>query len=178
MEVEDFIRDIDIRKTEIFGGYVHTGFLQRANEYDYESMYKRALLSDKELIICGHSLGGAASILCTLSLLEKHFKDEEKVKIKCLNYGAPFCLSEEVVNHFINLGVDKYFLCVVHDHDIVPQSVNLGKNLTKILTTVCKISSPQFRMISIPVEYIIEIIYPVFYPFGQYICVFYLIIIV
>lgn len=174
MEVEDFIRDIDIRKTEIFGGYVHTGFLQRANEYDYESMYKRALLSDKELIICGHSLGGAASILCTLSLLDKHFNDEEKVKIKCLNYGAPFCLSEEVVNHFINLGVDKYFLCVVHDYDLIPQSVNFAqKATTSIISSLFSFFSPQTSQPFTKqlLEYHVQTIFPNFYPIGQYICV-------
>lgn len=172
MEAEDFLRDIDIRKTEIYGGYVHKGFLDRSKEYDYESFYQEAVKKCKNVIVCGHSLGGAAAILATLALLDKHY--DETTKIKCLTYGAPFCLSKDVINYFTNRAIDRNFLCFVHNYDMIPQSVNfVKKGATGLLQTIVSVFSPQTNtdftnnMIGLTVQKIL----PNFYPFGSYLFV-------
>lgn len=172
MEVEDFLKDIDIRKTEIYGGYVHKGFLDRSNEYDYESFYQEAVKKCKSIIICGHSLGGAAAILATLSLFDKHF--DQSTKIKCLTYGAPFCLSKDVINNFTNRDIDRYFLCFVHNYDMIPQSVNfVKKSATDMVQKIAATFSPQTNtdFTNNVIELTVHKILPNFYPFGNYLFV-------
>lgn len=173
IEAEDFLRDIDIRKTEIYGGYVHKGFLDRSKEYDYEAFYQEAVKKCKSVIICGHSLGGAAAILATLALFDNHF--DQSTKIKCLTYGAPFCLSRDVINYFTNRDIDRYFLCFVNNYDMIPQSVNIvKKKTTGILQTIAAAFSPQtntdFTNTAL-IEFQVHKFIPNFYPFGNYLFV-------
>lgn len=74
---------------------VHKGFWTRIQSLDVEAFYRRAYEADKQLIFCGHSLGGALAHMCFLRLLfqfeMKHSPELEDAiaRTRSIGFGSP-----------------------------------------------------------------------------------------
>jgi len=101
---------------------VHAGFLRQYDSCrqlirDY-ALVKQWRHNYPEILVTGHSLGGALSVLCALDLAVNPIA-ENGVKIKVITFGAPrtgnagFC-------HLFNKLCAHHIRCV-HRHDVVPK---------------------------------------------------------
>ena len=109
----------DFRKHQI---KVHAGFLQQYDSCrqlirDY-AIVKQWRFNYPEILVTGHSLGGALSVLCALDLACNPIA-ENTVRIKVITFGVPrtgnlgFCM---LFNKMIS-----YHIRCVHQHDVVPK---------------------------------------------------------
>lgn len=68
----------------------HRGFLSRAAGIPVEALYVHARTRGQRLCLCGHSLGGAVAVLCTLRLLTAlgpHAPPPDV--LRCITFGMP-----------------------------------------------------------------------------------------
>lgn len=127
----DLKTDFNVEPVEIFNGKVHKGFYERAAAVDVKEIYDMAKTKGKRLIVCGHSLGGAAATLFTLNLLLSDYFNKDpidvlynKIYYSCIGYGNPFCLTIEVVEYCEKLGLSNHFINFINEGDIIPSSSN------------------------------------------------------
>lgn len=68
-------------------GAAHAGFLKRAMDIPIHALYRIAcIVKGKQLVVCGHSLGGAISALSTWRLLSEMGALDS---VKCITFGSP-----------------------------------------------------------------------------------------
>jgi triacylglycerol lipase len=98
---------------------VHEGFWKA---YDSVKNEVNSLLEDQtysgyDIVVCGHSLGGALATLCAIYLPLVN-------KVSCVTFGSPRVGNDKFVKIFSNRKID-YFR-FIHDNDAVPMvpSVN------------------------------------------------------
>jgi len=91
---------------------VHSGFLE-AYELAREHIHK-ITSGESNIVICGHSLGGAIAVLCALDL---KLKNPHK-SISAYTYGKPRVGNKHFRN-FINKGLKKSLFRVVYSADMV-----------------------------------------------------------
>jgi len=104
--LNDFLRDSNIRKVKFLkeGELVHVGFLNAFNSIkDYldkviENSFRKIGGVDKikNIVICGHSLGGALSTLTAYHFCEKY--PELREKVQKISIGSPRVGNKEYVN--------------------------------------------------------------------------------
>lgn len=80
------------RPNEQKNAKVHAGFLQyykqvKPNVFDIINVFKQKHNNDIKIVITGHSLGGAAAIMCCLDLILD--KILTNAQINCITFGTP-----------------------------------------------------------------------------------------
>jgi triacylglycerol lipase len=81
---------------------VHAGFMKYYSEvkthiFEIVKAFKECH-EDAKIIINGHSLGGAAAVLCSLDLVTKNVMKSDKVT--CVTFGSPMIGNKEFCNLF------------------------------------------------------------------------------
>lgn len=121
-------------------GQVHTGFLQLANQISVQNLVKR-LQSDENLeqiVVCGHSLGGAIATLLTAKILAASKYRLTNRQLLCVTIGAP-PVGETNFCSFMQSDLDENitktnYIHLVHAGDIVPRVMNLVSAIGRYMT--------------------------------------------
>ncbi len=82
-------------------GRFHAGFLSRASAFPAEKILSDDRFKDCDVVVCGHSLGGAVATIVTILLsldLERRRKAgaDDRRSVLCVTFGAPFVGDEEL----------------------------------------------------------------------------------
>ena len=73
-------------------GKFHAGFYNRAKKFPLQKFLNEKAYEGRNLIFCGHSLGGAVAAIVTIFALQAVKKREgfgDRRKIRCFTFGAP-----------------------------------------------------------------------------------------
>ena len=74
-------------------GKFHAGFLSRANLFPLKKILDEKDYKDKDIVFCGHSMGGAvATIVAIFAMLEEKKREgfeKKRRAIKSFTFGAP-----------------------------------------------------------------------------------------
>lgn len=114
----DLVADIRFKKVPYKVGMTHEGF-KLALEEVYPCLVahlKTIATKESEVVINGHSLGGALAVLCGIRLkLEEGYKN-----VTLYTFGQPKVGDKEFIDELEKHFKDKYFR-VVNDEDVVPK---------------------------------------------------------
>ena len=124
---DDFMADIDIKQTEKknFPGLYHSGFEERSQTVSSEYILECAEETGcRNIVTCGHSLGGSVSSIVALDLMRRG--DQEEVRIYNITFGSPFFGNEDVQKMCKAEKFARNILHYVDYRDIVPGLLSLG----------------------------------------------------
>ncbi|KAL0042211.1 hypothetical protein WJX77_006257 [Trebouxia sp. C0004] len=111
----------------------HRGFLARARGIPVEALYAHAKRQGRRLVLCGHSLGGAVALLCTLRLLQGLPKGDPS--LYCICFGTPAIGNAALAALVAEYGWESHILNFILPEDIIPhqqaQSAD-GKPATQV----------------------------------------------
>jgi hypothetical protein len=126
----------------------HAGFLSSIRSIPAALMLVEKLLKEGyEVILCGHSAGGAMAAILNLHvrsrILEKN-QQHINLKLKSIGFGAPYCFTETTERFIRTHGMTDKFITIVNHNDLVPAvmitsticSEELSKFFSKILPSV------------------------------------------
>ncbi|EFJ25030.1 hypothetical protein SELMODRAFT_442287 [Selaginella moellendorffii] len=119
-DVSDALTDLKfIHRTLSLGpGAAHAGFLDRAKTIPLD-YFRRLLIRGENLVLAGHSLGGAVASLLGLRLLEATGRWCHQ-QLQCYTFGCPFFADYSLARH-INVNYKRHFVHIVSRDDIVPK---------------------------------------------------------
>jgi hypothetical protein len=130
--INDFLRDANVRRVPFLkdGELVHVGFLNAFNSIkDYldkviENSFRKigGINKIKNIVICGHSLGGALATLTAYHFCEKYL--DLKDKVQKISIGSPRVGNDEFKKNYNKLV--PFTLRVVNDSDIVARIPKIG----------------------------------------------------
>jgi esterase/lipase len=141
---QDWLIDLDIMhaKNPFGPGYVHQGFLEAFNSIkDIIDDYYKNNGKDKEIIITGHSLGGAVATLIAAYLRSQ--KNCQKVML--YTFGSPRVGNKDFAAQF-STGFSFPYFRIVNNNDIVTK-IPLPDMDLKTET----VSAPQGGQVEIPI---------------------------
>ena len=78
--LKDWGMNFTIKSASFMGGKVHGGFLKQY--YSVRQDVLQYIKGDKDVLVCGHSLGGALACICARDL--SPFRD-----VSCVTFGSP-----------------------------------------------------------------------------------------
>ncbi|PQQ13795.1 uncharacterized protein Pyn_00039 [Prunus yedoensis var. nudiflora] len=105
----------------------HRGFLARAKGIPALELYRLAQKKKRNLVLCGHSLGGAVAVLATLAILRvvaassSSLKENENVKVKCITFSQPPVGNAALRDYVNREGWQHYFKSYCIPEDLVPR---------------------------------------------------------
>ncbi|KAM2989821.1 hypothetical protein FF2_003747 [Malus domestica] len=105
----------------------HQGFLARAKGIPALELYRLAQKKNRNLVLCGHSLGGAVAVLATLSILRvvaassSSLKENGNVKVKCITFSQPPVGNAALRDYVSREGWQHYFKSYCIPEDLVPR---------------------------------------------------------
>jgi hypothetical protein len=123
---EDHLRNLNIY-AKGFDGHTdhlrcHGGFLDSLSSTPVYSFTKRLLAEGYDLILCGHSAGGAMATILNFVLhcdfLQRNVKLERR--IRSVAFGAPFSLTSSVEAVVRDKGWSDHFVVIVNEKDWIP----------------------------------------------------------
>lgn len=122
-EIEDILTDADITLRDFHFGKVHRGFYNALDEvYSSVVVLLKQFDVNHKIIINGHSLGGALSVLLATRLTIEHgFKN-----IEIITYGQPRVGDESFINE-VELLFGNLYKRIVNDLDAVPKLPPVSK---------------------------------------------------
>lgn len=133
-QFRDIITDLTILETALWEDNntntagVHRGFFGRSGSIPIEALYQYAQHLGLNLVLCGHSLGGAVASLCCLKLLERY--NPTATALKCISFGMPALGNRALVEaigeknwhaHFLNYSLPEDPIPRVFVNDIQPE---------------------------------------------------------
>ena len=104
---------------------VHRGFLARARGLPLEWLAECARLRGRDLVLCGHSLGGAVAALATVLLLLPE-RSGPSPAVRCVNFAAPPVGNSALARLVESRGWGGLFRTYLLPEDFVPRSLLLG----------------------------------------------------
>lgn len=113
----------DPDKQQQAGALAHRGFLARSRHIPVEALYAHATSQGKTLVLCGHSLGGAVALLCTLRLLQGLSSSTRSVQ--CICFGTPAVGNAALAAVVAEYGWESHILNFVLPEDIIPRMLAL-----------------------------------------------------
>ncbi|KAM1044278.1 hypothetical protein FF1_035392 [Malus domestica] len=105
----------------------HRGFLARAKGIPALELYRLAQKKKRNLVLCGHSLGGAVAVLATLAILRvvasssSSLKENGNVKVKCITFSQPPVGNAALRDYVSREGWQHYFKSYCIPEDLVPR---------------------------------------------------------
>ncbi|KAJ7147022.1 hypothetical protein O6H91_02G121300 [Diphasiastrum complanatum] len=130
-DVSDALVDLNFlqRALSLAPGAAHAGFLDRAKSIPLQ-YFRRLLVRGENVVLAGHSLGGAVASLLALRLLESTGKWCH-AQIQCYTFGCPFFADYRLARH-INSCYKRHFVHIVSRNDIIPKVMPLAYTVYKI----------------------------------------------
>ena len=142
----DVRSDFDFFVEDQFNGKVHKGFWQKASLVPIEPFIEMIINNDnddKNIIFCGHSMGGAIAQLITLRIMEyfilfmnnnnENNRKSKNIKyfdkISCISIGSPLVASDSV-NNWINS-----YLNESYNNNIIFNIINVDDPVPKLLNS-------------------------------------------
>lgn len=166
---EDVVADSKLWATPSGCGAVHAGFLQRSTAIPVEALVGRNLMN-KQIVVTGHSLGGAAATLlaCQMFVKYPHPAHRLKKRLLCVTFGAPLIGTASLADT-MRAQSDR-FHHYAHPNDIVPKLlVKVPELLASALVKAmnwCPVVTPLGLDAALPV--VRAFMLPSFKPFGQF----------
>lgn len=104
----------------------HRGFLARAKGIPALELYRLAQKKKRNLVLCGHSLGGAVAVLATLAILRvvaasSSSKENGNVRVKCITFSQPPVGNAALRDYVNREGWQHYFKSYCIPEDLVPR---------------------------------------------------------
>ncbi|KAK9944624.1 hypothetical protein M0R45_010184 [Rubus argutus] len=104
----------------------HRGFLARAKGIPALELYRLAQKKKRNLVLCGHSLGGAVAVLATLAILRvvaasSSSKENGTVRVKCITFSQPPVGNAALRDYVNREGWQHYFKSYCIPEDLVPR---------------------------------------------------------
>eukprot|EP01018_Ginkgo_biloba_P024883 Gb_21829 [translate_table: standard] len=111
------------------GGFkpaAHRGFLARAKGIPAVELYMLAQKRGQKLVLCGHSLGGAVSVLATLAILRAFpssslLKEGDRIQVKCITFSQPAVGNAALRDYVHRNGWQCHFRTYCIPEDVVPR---------------------------------------------------------
>ncbi|KAK9796242.1 hypothetical protein WJX73_000286 [Symbiochloris irregularis] len=125
----------------------HRGFVQRARTIPAESLYTEALQSNRTLVLCGHSLGGAVAALSTVRLL-RQLPQGHTPKVKCICFGTPAVGNAALAQLVSKSGWESLFHCVALPGDIIPGLWALRPQLAEAQAVAQKLQASELNSLA------------------------------
>eukprot|EP00884_Botryococcus_braunii_P014665 jgi/Botrbrau1/2319/Bobra.39_1s0008.1 len=119
-ELVESVDDDDFRINEENVPAAHRGFLSRARAIPIEALYRHACQHGKELILTGHSLGGAVAVLCMLRLLGE-LPPNSQPSVRCLTFACPAIGNAALAELVKARGWEKFFTNLLVPEDVIPR---------------------------------------------------------
>ncbi len=118
-------------------GKVHSGFLDRAAQFPVEKLLSDESLRDREIVLCGHSLGGAiATIVAVMMMVDVEKKRKAGFgadrAVTCVTFGAPLVGDEDLRAFCDEHGISKNLFHFVSDGDPVPRVLSYAQCLSAL----------------------------------------------
>ncbi|KAK8812208.1 hypothetical protein WA158_007442 [Blastocystis sp. Blastoise] len=140
--IEDLYNDLDCSLIPFYNGYCHRGFYNLAHSINIDLVLSIIdTYPEKSVLLCGHSMGGAASLILYYELCEYSHSESTKV----FTLGAPFCLSMDVCHTNANMF---NIMNMINVNDPVPLITNskrhsyflnsLYTSFLKVFHTICE----------------------------------------
>ena len=115
--VQDFVRTnfdaAQIAPPEFGGTYLHRGFYEYAKTLWSKMILNVNALENKNVYVCGHSLGGAGALIISCILTDK----VNSKKLRLYSYGMPRTGTRSFVERYRDIVHYRH----VNNHDLVPQ---------------------------------------------------------
>ncbi|ADM11317.1 putative class 3 lipase [Encephalitozoon intestinalis ATCC 50506] len=115
---EETIQDINCEYAEFSNGFVHNGFKRLSTHFinNHINSVEKILgdIGSKKLLLLGHSLGGAISILVKIMVEEMGLL--ENVDVEAIVFSSPPVVSEEIASRFA-----KGITVIIYGNDIIPR---------------------------------------------------------
>lgn len=123
------------RRIPYISGFVHGGFLEQSLSIPMEELYRLFVYKRrKRLILCGHSLGGALAVLCTIRMLQILDQNSRDMKmIRCFTFGSPGVGDEEVKRDIQGRGWGNEIVNIVVDDDPIAYITGYYKHIGKVV---------------------------------------------
>ena len=142
-DLTDLWTDLKYPATPVLGGKVHKGFYDRATYYNDNtlslSLIAKWLGEGKDVVMTGHSLGGATAIVNTLRILDEQVLDADlHGHLACVTFASPLVGDKQLQKNVNKQGYTKHFFTYVYETDIVPRVLLLKEDLQKTLQTRLK----------------------------------------
>jgi len=136
-KTEDLMADLNFPTTHKMNGRVHQGFYERSRKYDRVMQLIIGFLRDgKEVVLTGHSLGGAVASMMALRLLLNDDGTDLDAKsykqLLCVTFGSPL-VGDKAIADSIQKDFNRHFINYVHETDIVPRILLLHKDVAQQL---------------------------------------------
>ena len=117
-------------------GKFHAGFFERAVSFPFEMILSEEDFKDREIVICGHSLGGAVATIVAIIMMAKEASQNKAGSkgrsIKCVTFGSPL-IGDETLKKFCDMeGFSENIFHIINDQDPVPRLLSFGQFLTGI----------------------------------------------
>lgn len=127
-DMSDALVDFNIvhRTMSLGEGSAHAGFLDRAKSIPLDYL-RRLLIRNENIVLTGHSLGGAVASLLTLRLLETTGTWCHE-QLQCYTFGCPFFADYRLAQH-INAHYKHHFVHLVSRADFVPKLMPVAYTL-------------------------------------------------
>jgi hypothetical protein len=131
---DDMYTNMKVVQQTGFEGKMHSGFMSRANAVDVSEI-KKVLIDDpdKQIILTGHSLGGAVAALVTLRLLRtESLMPEHTARVSCITFGQPLVGDADIVKSVVTKKQQRHFWTIVNEEDVVPRVLLFTDDLIKV----------------------------------------------
>ncbi len=124
---------------QVLKGKVHAGFLEKASQFPTETILSDKDLKDKEIILCGHSLGGAIATIVAVNMIVAATKRYEATRqggdsvrrvIKCVTFGAPMVGDSAFRELCDSLGVSQNLFNLVNGEDPIPKILSFAQGIS------------------------------------------------
>lgn len=115
--IADALADIDIEPVDFCGGLAPSGFVTMATniwKQIEDSVRTKVIEPNYNLVVVGHSLGGAIAMLLTMKVLHEN---KHLTKIHCHAFGAPPVFSGDIS---ATQDVLPHITAYIHENDCVP----------------------------------------------------------
>lgn len=116
-------------------GKVHSGFLTRAMDFPIQKILNDSYILSKNIIFCGHSLGGAVATLAAIMTMielkaQPNTNDNGCRWVKCITFGAPM-VGDGVFKQFCQTNdLDRHIYNFVYDQDPIPRILSYSQLLS------------------------------------------------
>ncbi|XP_075241792.1 uncharacterized protein LOC142336765 [Convolutriloba macropyga] len=132
----DLATDLSIAPTPdmntVTPGNLHAGFLKRAASFPLRKILTSDLFVDKNLVLCGHSLGGAISSIVYMQLLHKSQKVTIFKSLKNITFGAPLFCDAYYRDNSNRITTNPQIFNIIAENDPVPSLLLL----TQLISTL------------------------------------------
>lgn len=113
-------------------GRVHCGFKNAADQVPIEEILSHKF---RDVVFCGHSLGGAVAALATARLFQE-LPNPQNYNIRCITFGAPMFADETFRTTMERRNELECFVHMISPQDIVPRIFCFMKEFQNVISSL------------------------------------------